>query len=77
MTSQETKLHLQIEDNLQSQQTLKSPEMAVSDQAIPLDERVPNATTIAAMNETDELIQKNQNSFKSAEEMFKELEINI
>ncbi len=41
---------------------------------IPLDLRVPNAETIAAMDETEELLTRGVSRFSSREEMFADLE---
>lgn len=90
MTSQTSMLHVRIDDEtkLQAQQALKAMGLSVSDavrifltrvvaeQAIPFDVRVPNAQTVAAMNEADELIKKKKARFETVEELFNELEQN-
>ena len=90
MTSQTSMLHVRIDDEtkLQAQQALKAMGLSVSDavrifltrviaeQAIPFDVRVPNAQTVAAMNEADELIEKKKARFETVEELFNELEQN-
>ena len=81
MTSQTSMLHVRIDDEtkLQAQQALKSMGMSVSDavrifltrvvaeQAIPFDVRVPNTTTVVAMNEADALIQAKKARFETVE----------
>ena len=83
-------LHVRIDDKtkLQAQQALKSMGMSVSDtvrifltrvvaeQAIPFDVRVPNAKTVAALNEADELIQAKKARFETVEDLFDDLEKN-
>ena len=90
MTSQTSMLHVRIDDEtkLQAQQALKSMGMSVSDavrifmtrvvpeQAIPFDVRVPNTTTVAAMNEADALIQAKKARFETVEDLFNDLEKN-
>jgi DNA-damage-inducible protein J len=46
----------------------------VADQAFPLELKVPNAETRAAMAETDAIIRSGKPRFKTAEEMFESLE---
>ena len=48
----------------------------VAEQAIPFDVRVPNTTTVAAMNEADALIQAKKARFETVEELFNDLEKN-
>ena len=88
MTSQTSMLHVRIDDEtkLQAQQALKSIGMSVSDavrifltrvvaeQAIAFDVRVPNTTTVAAMNEADALIQAKKARFETVEDLFNDLE---
>lgn len=90
MSSPTSMLHVRIDDEtkLQAQQALKSMGMSVSDavrifltrvvaeQAIPFDVRVPNTTTVAAMNEADELIHAKKARFKNVEDLFNDLEKN-
>ena len=84
MTSQTSMLHVRIDDEtkVQAQQALKSMGMSVSDavrifltrvvaeQAIPFDVRVPNAQTVVAMNEADEIIQAKKARFDTVEDLF-------
>jgi DNA-damage-inducible protein J len=89
MTSQTSMLHVRIDDETKLQaQHLKSMGMSVSDavrifltrvvaeQAIPFDVRVPNTTTVAAMNEADALIQAKKARFETVEDLFNDLEKN-
>ena len=46
----------------------------VADQAFPLELKVPNAETRAAMAEADEIIRSGKARFANAEDMFAELE---
>jgi DNA-damage-inducible protein J len=46
----------------------------VAEQAIPFDVRVPNTTTVAAMNESDALIQAKKARFETVEDLFNDLE---
>ena len=85
MTSQTSMLHVRIDDEtkLQAQQALKSMGMSVSDavrifltrvvaeQAIPFDVRVPNTTTVAAMNEADALNQTKKANIETVEVLLK------
>ncbi len=48
----------------------------VAEQAIPFDVRVPNTTTVAAMNEADALIQAKKARFETVEDLFNDLEKN-
>ena len=48
----------------------------VAEQAIPFDVRVPNAKTVSALNEADELIQAKKARFETVEDLFNELEKN-
>lgn len=46
----------------------------VADQAFPLELKVPNAETRAAMAETEEILKKRAARFQNAEEMFASLD---
>lgn len=46
----------------------------VADQTIPLELKVPNATTLAAMKESRALMKARQARFATADELFNELE---
>lgn len=48
----------------------------VAEQAIPFDVRVPNAETVSAMNEADDLIQAKKVRFETVEGFFNDLEKN-
>ena len=90
MTSQSSLVEGRFEDDtkLQAQQALKSMGMSVSDavrifltrvvaeQAIPFDVRVPNAKTVSAMNEADDIILAKKARFETVEDLFNDLEKN-
>ena len=46
----------------------------VAEQAFPLELKVPNAETLAAMEESRQIMKKGRSRFKNAEEMFASLE---
>ena len=48
----------------------------ICEQAIPFDVRVPNTTTVAAMNDADALIQAKKARFETVEDLFNYLEKN-
>jgi DNA-damage-inducible protein J len=48
----------------------------VADQAFPLELKVPNAETRAAMEEADEIIRSGRARFSNADELFADLEKN-
>ena len=48
----------------------------IADQAFPLELKVPNAETRAAMAEADEMIHSRKTRFKSAEDLFATLDAN-
>ncbi len=47
------------------------------DKALPLDLKVPNAETRAAMEESRTLVQSNKNAFNSADALFETLDTNL
>ncbi len=88
MASRRSMLHVRIEDELKSQATeaLKAMGLStadavrllfhriVADQAFPLELKVPNAETRAAMREADELMKARNFRFSNADELFASLE---
>lgn len=83
-------LHIRVDDDIKEQatQALSSMGMSMSDavrlflrrvvidQAFPLELKVPNAVTLAAMEESRAMMAKRRARFASAEELFADLEKN-
>jgi DNA-damage-inducible protein J len=81
-------LHVRIDDDIKAQATAALAAMGLSasdavrllfhriaaDQAFPLELKVPNAETRAAMEEAEEMARRGKARFASADEMFAELE---
>ena len=90
MTSPTSMLHVRIDDEtkLQATQALAAMGLSMSDavrlflrrvvveQAFPLELKVPNAETRAAMKEAEEISQTRRHRFATAEELFADLEKN-
>jgi DNA-damage-inducible protein J len=90
MTAQTSMLHIRVDDDIKEQatQTLTAMGMSMSDavrlflrrvvidQAFPLELKVPNAETLAAMEESRVMMAKRRARFASAEELFADLEKN-
>jgi len=90
VTAQTSMLHIRVDDDIKEQatQTLTAMGMSVSDavrlflrrvvidQAFPLELKVPNAETLAAMEESRAMMAKRRARFSSAEELFADLEKN-
>ena len=90
MTAQTSMLHIRVDDDIKEQATLtlKAMGMSVSDavrlflrrvvidQAFPLELKVPNAETLAAMEESRAMMAKRRARFASADELFADLEKN-
>ena len=88
MTAQTSMLHIRVDDDIKEQatQTLTAMGMSVSDavrlflrrvvidQAFPLELKVPNAETLAAMEESRAMMAKRRARFTSADELFADLE---
>lgn len=64
MTAQKSMRHIQTEDDIKE----------LVDQAFPLERKVPNAETLAAMEESRALMSKRRARFASADERFADLE---
>ena len=90
MTAQTSMLHIRVDDDIKEQatQALTAMGMSVSDavrlflrrvvidQAFPLELKVPNAETRAAMKESRAMMAKHRTRFTSADALFAELEKN-
>lgn len=83
-------LHVRLDDEVKAKATKALAAMGLSasdavrllfhriaaDQAFPLELKVPNAETRAAMAEADEIIRSGKVRFRSAEELFADLDKN-
>jgi DNA-damage-inducible protein J len=81
-------LHIRVDDDIKEQATLALTSMGLSvsdavrlflrrvviDQAFPLELKVPNAETIAAMEESRALMAKRRARFATADELLADLE---
>jgi DNA-damage-inducible protein J len=90
MSTQTSMLHIRVDDDIKEQatQALSAMGMSVSDavrlflhrvvidQAFPLELKVPNAETIAAMEESRAMMARRRARFTSADELFADLEKN-
>ena len=90
MTAQTSMLHVRVDDDIKDQatQTLAAMGLSMSDavrlflrrvvveQAFPLELKVPNAETLAAMEESRAMMAKRRARFASADELFADLEKN-
>lgn len=90
MATQTSMLHIRVDDNLKAQATTALGAMGltmadavrlllhrvVADQAFPLELKVPNAATRAAMSEADAIAQARNARFATADALFDELEKN-
>jgi DNA-damage-inducible protein J len=88
MATQTSMLHIRVDDDIKEQATLALTAMGLSvsdavrlflrrvvvDQAFPLELKVPNAETLAAMEESRALMSERRARFASADELFAELE---
>ena len=88
MAAQTSMLHIRVDDDIKEQatQTLAAMGMSMSDavrlflrrvvidQAFPLELKVPNAETLAAMKESRAMMKKRRTRFASAAELFADLE---
>ncbi len=86
--SQTSMLHIRVDDEMKTQAGIALDAMGltvsdavrillkrvVSDQAFPLELKVPNAITTAAMGESRKLIKAGKRRFKSTEALFNDLE---
>ena len=90
MSTQTSMLHIRVDDDIKEQatQALSAMGMSVSDavrlflhrvvidQAFPLELKVPNAETIAAMEESRAMMARRRARFTSADKLFADLEKN-
>ena len=93
MAAQTSMLHIRVDDDIKEQATVAQTAMGLSvsdavrlflhrvvvDQAFPLELKVPNAQTQAAMEESRAMMARRrdgENRFASADEMFADLEKN-
>jgi len=88
MATQTSMLHIRVDDDIKEQATLALTSMGLSvsdavrlflrrvvvDQAFPLELKVPNAETLAAMEESRALMSERRARFASADDLFAELE---
>ncbi len=90
MTAQTSMLHVRVDDETKTKANAALNAMGltmsdavrlllhrvVADQAFPLELKVPNTQTRAAMTEADEIAGKHRNRFAEAETLFEDLEAN-
>lgn len=88
MNARTSMLHVRVDDDTKEQATAALDAMGLSvsdavriflkrvvaDQAFPLELKVPNAVTRAAMAEADEMIAKGKARFKNADQLMADLE---
>lgn len=88
MATHTSMLHIRIDDDLKAQATAALEAMGltmsdavrlllhrvVTDQAFPLELKVPNTRTRAAMSEADQIARARHTRFASADELFDDLE---
>lgn len=90
MVAQTSMLHIRVDDETKERATAALSAMGLSvsdavrlflrrvvaDQAFPLELKVPNAETRAAMAEAEEMVRKRPARFATADELFADLEKN-
>jgi DNA-damage-inducible protein J len=90
MTAQTSMLHIRVDDDIKEQATQALTAMGLSmsdavrlflrrvvvDQAFPLELKVPNAETRAAMEESRTMLAKRRTRFANADAVFADLEKN-
>jgi DNA-damage-inducible protein J len=90
MTAQTSMLHIRVDDDIKDQATLSLAAMGQSisdavrlflrrvviDQAFPLELKVPNAETVAAIEESRAMTAKRRARFSTADDLFASLEKN-
>ncbi len=88
MTTESSMLHVRMDTEMKQKATAALAAMGLTaseavrllfhriavDQAFPLELKVPNARTLDAMAEVDEMVEKRSARFASADEVFAELE---
>ena len=90
MPTHTSMLHIRVDDDIKEQATLALTAMGLSvsdavrlflrrvvvEQAFPLELKVPNAETLAAMQESRDMMAARRARFASADELFADLEKN-
>ena len=90
MTAQTSMLHIRVDDDIKEQATVALTAMGLSmsdavrlflrrvviDQAFPIELKVPNAETLAAMNESRAMSAQRRARFATADKLFADLEKN-
>lgn len=90
MAARSSMLHVRVDDDVKEKATATLSAMGLSvsdavrlflrrvvaDQAFPLELKVPNAETRAAMTEADEIVRTRRARFATADELFADLEKN-
>jgi DNA-damage-inducible protein J len=90
MPTQTSMIHIRVEDDVKEQATLALTAMGLSvsdavrlflrrviaDQAFPLELKVPNAETLAAIEKSRAMMSKRRARFAFADELFADLEKN-
>ena len=90
MTAQTSMLHIRVDDDIKEQATAALSAMGLSmsdavrlflrrvviDQAFPLELKVPNAETLAAMEESRAMMVKGRTGFATVDELLADLEKN-
>lgn len=90
MPAQTSMIHIRVEDDIKEQATTALTAMGLSvsdavrlflrrvviDQAFPLELKVPNADTLAAMEESRAMMAARRTRFSTADELFTDLEKN-
>ena len=91
MPAQTSMLHIRVDDDIKEQATTALTAMGLSvsdavrlflrrvvvDQAFPIELKVPNADTLAAMEESRAMMAARRARFATADELFADLEKNI
>lgn len=90
MSAHTTMVHVRVDDEIKAKATEALAAMGLSvsdavrlllhrvvaDQAFPLELKVPNAKTLAAMAEADSIVRSRRKRFATAAELFADLEKN-
>jgi len=90
MTAQTSMLHIRVDDDIKEQATVALSAMGLTmsdavrlflrrvviDQAFPLELKVPNAETLAAMEESQAMMAARRARFKTSDQLFADLEKN-
>lgn len=90
MTAQTSMLHIRVDDDIKEQATVALSAMGLTmsdavrlflrrvviDQAFPLELKVPNSDTLAAMEESRVMMAERRARFKTSDQLFADLEKN-